>query len=1011
MPRFNSFLRRAVWAWLPFLGFLFFLFLAPPAQLAAQITDFTKPLVNGIAVASEFGQWTMPATINAAGGGTTGTIVFNFPSITLPDSSAISPLMVGEQLLIHDPDSALDETITLQTVSCQPDVATVCSATADFAHAHVSGVTVSSATDGLFEAASYLSAHGGGTVLLTSSWTGQGNQIASLPGYANVLIHDIRKGRSNWYFVTNGSYSLNLQISSAGEFQARAFNGVLNAAQYPGSDIGAQVNAAEASCADAVGSGCEIDVPPLSGGYTYSTPINLVKYWVNLKCTRGQILYYTGTGDAVFVGEGSPGPYVQGSISGCIIDGSKDANANVNGIRQVNTTGFAYRNGVAVQNFTAPGDVALLWQNQPTAYTDGGICIHCSDGTQNERTHVGMVSLINNSTNWELQSVAGAGNSFEYSRVDGLHLQQNNGQTGILIDGNGAAHSASLMQSYLNIASNTNDPAVAATLIKVENGGEAYDDVWTFKSEETTGTLQIPYDVADPLSFLSFEANPNVALSGGGAGINNGSYFEPSTYSGNNVAPSTGPEYHPLLSFGGNTVGAMPGIESLGFSEPVGHNSNLVFGGNGLSGIGGVDGINIQHPYAWCYTLDTQCFEIDSMNGSQALSTIADFNGYGDLRMADEYTFAGTLYFGSGTSNTIAAGAGNWTGLSLSSPQNTTTGFNDRVAIQDARTGNFDLLANAYYNAAGNHYYNTAGFADRLWQNPGTDGFEFQCAPSGAVNTVISFSTCATISTSGLTVQRTLTAGGSLADQIVLTGTSSGNDVSASAAGVDSNINIALTPKGTGVVYAPKFTAGDSTAKANVGASAADFGSAVNTAVSIGISQNTVNKWRIGMAAGASSLCMDDTSDAFASPSLCISNAGAVFLKGASLPSGQTLNISGSVNGTGVTGAGAVVLASGAAVNAASLQVSGDPVSFIVASGTITVTPSATVGCTDTAIAAAGAALSMLAHVSPSSLPVADADTTWNAYVASANTVDIHICTIAAITPAAATYNWNVTSH
>ncbi len=217
MPCFNSFLRRAVWAWLPFLGILFFLFLAPPAQLAAQITDFTKPLVNGVAVASEFGQWTMPATINAAGGGTTGTIVFNSPSITLPDSSAISPLMVGEQLFIHDPDSALNETITLQSVSCQSQVATVCSATADFTHAHVSGVTVSSATDGLQEAASYLSAHAGGTVLLTNSWTANSSLLSTVAAVPMVLIHDIRNGNNVWYNDQSGHYAPIWQISSGSQ--------------------------------------------------------------------------------------------------------------------------------------------------------------------------------------------------------------------------------------------------------------------------------------------------------------------------------------------------------------------------------------------------------------------------------------------------------------------------------------------------------------------------------------------------------------------------------------------------------------------------------------------------------------------------------------------------------------------------------------------------------------------------------------------------------------------------
>ncbi len=113
----------------------------------------------------------------------------------------------------------------------------------------------------------------------------------------------------------------------------------------------------------------------------------------------------------------------------------------------------------------------------------------------------------------------------------------------------------------------------------------------------------------------------------------------------------------------------------------------------------------------------------------------------------------------------------------------------------------------------------------------------------------------------------------------------------------------------------------------------------------------------------------------------------------------------------GVTGAGAVVLADGAAVNAASLQVSGNSVSSVVVNGTIMIIPSAAVGCLDTTATATGATTSMIVSVSPGSLPAADANTTWNAYVSAANTVDIHICTIAAITPVAASYNWEVISH
>ena len=578
------------------------------------------------------------------------------------------------------------------------------------------------------------------------------------PAALNLTLSNQVTGAGKSALTANFGGSQAWSVDSTGAATYSSVNGVLNAAQFAGADIGAKVNNAEGVlCTNAKGSGCEIVIPPQAGGYTFSTTINLVKYWVSLKCTRGQILYYTGTGDAVFVGEGSPGPYVQGAIDGCIIDGSTDTNTNVNGIRMVNTTGFAYRDGMAVQNFTATGDVGMLWQNQPTTYTNGGVCTHCADGSQTERTRVGMVSLINNTTNIEMQTVSGAGNSFEYNRIAGLHLQQENGQTGILIDGSGVIHSASLVHCSINIASNTNDPTTPATLIEAENGGEAYNDVWVFKSEETTGSMQIPYNVADAISQISFEANPNVELSGGGAGINKGNYYGPSTYDGNNIAPPTGAEYNPLLSFGGNTIGSMPGIESLGFSMPTGHNSTFVFGGNGLAGIGGVAGTNIQHPYSWCYVLDTDCFEFDTINGSNSIATVGYIDNYGNLHMDNGAAFGGNLYFGNGSSNEIAYSYGSWTGISTVSPQNTTSGFNDRVTIQDSRTGNFDLLANANYNSSGQHYYTTTGYADRIWQSPTGDGFSIQCAPSGTINTQITFTPCASITSGGINAVAGLT--------------------------------------------------------------------------------------------------------------------------------------------------------------------------------------------------------------------------------------------------------------
>ena len=61
-----------------------------------------------------------------------------------------------------------------------------------------------------------------------------------------------------------------------------------------------------------------------------------------------------------------------------------------------------------------------------------------------------------------------------------------------------------------------------------------------------------------------------------------------------------------------------------------------------------------------------------------------------------------------------------------------------------------------------------------------------------------------------------------------------------------------------------------------------------------------------------------------------------------------------------------------------------------VVSGTATITPGPTVGCTDTTETATGATTSMIVKVSPSSLPAGNANTTWAGYVSASGTVDIH---------------------
>ncbi len=78
-------------------------------------------------------------------------------------------------------------------------------------------------------------------------------------------------------------------------FQCANCNGVMTATQFPGADVGAQVNAAFASC----GNECTVYIP--AGKYRYATTINMTKPAQSLRGAGSAltVLNYTGSGDGL----------------------------------------------------------------------------------------------------------------------------------------------------------------------------------------------------------------------------------------------------------------------------------------------------------------------------------------------------------------------------------------------------------------------------------------------------------------------------------------------------------------------------------------------------------------------------------------------------------------------------------------------------------------------------------------------------------------------------------------
>jgi len=124
----------------------------------------------------------------------------------------------------------------------------------------------------------------------------------------------------------------------SGTVTAQSVNGILNAALFPGSDIGAKINAAYASIlANSAVSGGEIQVP--AGNYSYSTPILLRgSKPVFLRCAKGvmpitpggttTLTYTPTTGTAFTFDPGTPAGQ-GGGMDGCSFAGPGKATSTI----------------------------------------------------------------------------------------------------------------------------------------------------------------------------------------------------------------------------------------------------------------------------------------------------------------------------------------------------------------------------------------------------------------------------------------------------------------------------------------------------------------------------------------------------------------------------------------------------------------------------------------------------------------------------------------------------------
>lgn len=255
--------------------------------------------------------------------GGAGTITLEPAWLTLADGRAYEPWVAGVPLRVED--GAQAETVTVTTSTCAIGGPSSCELSASFAYAHNGRLEISSGSGGLQEAIDYLAGSGGGTVILTPDWAAPASALAQAQGSSRVQILDERAGAQTWYAWSGTGYAPTATVNgqTAGVTAANV-EGVRYADQYPGADIGAQVNAAIAAV------GCGRVVIP-AGHYSFSTTI------VKPRCVQldGQgeaatvLNFVPTTGVAIAVGDNAGSIGSDDGLSGITLLGAGPVSAAI----------------------------------------------------------------------------------------------------------------------------------------------------------------------------------------------------------------------------------------------------------------------------------------------------------------------------------------------------------------------------------------------------------------------------------------------------------------------------------------------------------------------------------------------------------------------------------------------------------------------------------------------------------------------------------------------------------
>jgi hypothetical protein len=167
---------------------------------------------------------------------------------------------------------------------------------------------------------------------------------------------------------------------------------------------------------------------------------------------------YSGTGAAIrekqYPGTRAAGAVPGGMLTGFVIDGSGDTNANVDGLLYQDLSEIQL-NDVMIANFAASGDS----------------CLHGDSGTHwEERVDMWQVWLGNCTVGWKLTNSSSSNTTLGYGIYD-LYINVDSGQTGVLSVGKGASATLAMTFSLFHVVVNLLNRATCAEFTNYSRWG------------------------------------------------------------------------------------------------------------------------------------------------------------------------------------------------------------------------------------------------------------------------------------------------------------------------------------------------------------------------------------------------------------------------------------------------------------------------------------------------------------------------------------------------------------